>query len=57
MRGAQGANQFDARKNLAHRYGVKPNGSAARRLNGGGKKSQALGEAGEITAIADSPVQ
>jgi len=57
MRGAQGANQFDARKDLAHRYGVKPNGSAARRLNGGGKKSQALGEAGEITAIADSPVQ
>ena len=57
MGGAQSANQFDARKNLAHRDGVKPNGSATRRLNGGGKESQALGEAGEIFAFADSPVQ
>jgi hypothetical protein len=57
VRGAQSADQFDARKYLAYGYGVKPNGSAARRLNGGGKKSQALGETRKILAITDSPVQ
>jgi hypothetical protein len=57
MSGTDGANQFHAAKNLAHRYGVKPNGSGARRLNGGGKKSQAFGKPGEIPPVANSPVQ
>jgi hypothetical protein len=57
MGGAESADQFHARKDLADRDGVKPNGSAARRLNGGGKKSQALGETCKILAITDSPVQ
>jgi hypothetical protein len=57
MSGTDGANQFHAAKNLAHRYGVKPNGSGARRLNGGWEKPQAFGESGEVPPVADSPVQ
>jgi hypothetical protein len=57
MGGAQHAKQFDRGKDLADRYRVKPNGDATRRLNGGGKESQPLGESGEVPGVANSPVQ